>query len=353
VPPSVPTVSVVGYGRFGAAFVRLCQAAGLSVRAFDPQAPIPDEIKAPSVADLVQGRRLVVVAVPMEALGPALEALSPNLSPSQVVCDVCSVKVMPTRVMAELWGSRQPWVATHPLFGPASLARGEQPLRVVVCPNTEHPSAVVEVEEFFGVLGCQTLSLSAEAHDREMALTHALVFFVAKAMLDVGVPPGSPYAPPSFQGMAKTIEAVRVDAGHLLPALHRFNPFAAAARHALLRALSVIDLALEATGPAPQGNDAATLGIPDLGQLSPELKETRELLDELDQELVALLARRAVLSKRAGRTKAALGVEVRDPARESNLLDARRRWATERGLNPDRVEDIFRSVLRFSRALQG
>ena len=352
--PSPPfSIALLGYGRFGQAFAHLCQGAGVSVWALDPDVQVPESLRASSLAELVSRARLVMVAVPLEKLEPALVALSDHVSPSQVVLDVGSVKVMPSNLMARLLGSAKPWVATHPLFGPASLSRGERPLRVVVCPNAAHPQAVTEVEEFFRAVGCQTLRLTAEAHDQEMALTHALTFFVAKGMLDVGVPSDSSHAPPSFQGMARSIEAVRVDAGHLLPAIHRFNPFAAAARRELLRALRAIDVALDTPSPEFPAREAASLAIPDLGALSPALKETRELIDELDQELVTLLARRAVLSRRAWGSKAALGVAVKDPGREATALEARRRWAEEQGLDPDAVEDIFQAILRSSRAVQG
>lgn len=352
-PSSPSSLALLGYGRFGQAFADLCRAAGVSVRAFDPHAPVLEELRAPSLTDLVAGATFVVLAVPLEGFESALTAVSSHLSPGQVVLDMGSVKVMPTEVMSRVLGSVQPWVATHPLFGPASLARGERPLRVVVCPSTVHPDAVTRVETLFRNLGCETLALSAEEHDREMALTHALTFFVAKGMLDVGVPTDASHAPPSFQGLARSIEAVRVDAGHLLPALHRFNPFAARARQDLLRALGDIDHALQARGPGLQPTDAASLAIPDLGDLSPALKETRELIDELDEELLAVLARRAVLSRRAGASKAALGAEVKDEAREAKVLETRRRWARERGLDPDDVARIFEAILRLSRSVQG
>jgi prephenate dehydrogenase len=212
---------------------------------------------------------------------------------------------------------------------------------------------VADVEELFLALGCEPTRLAPDEHDQEMALTHALAFFVAKGMLDVGVPEEPEHAPPSFLGMARSIEAVRVDAGHLLPALHRYNPYAAKARQRLLQALGAIDAALDKpAAKEPSGPTPVALSIPDLGALSPELKETRELIDEVDQELMALLARRAVLSERAGRTKVALGVGVQDVNREASLLEARRLWAKERGLDPEAVEEIFLAVLRFSRSVQ-
>jgi prephenate dehydrogenase len=80
--------------------------------------------------------------------------------------------------------------------------------------------------------------------------------------------------------------------------------------------------------------------------------ETRDLIDELDQDLVRLLARRAYLSKRAGSIKAIHGATIRDPARERSLLEQRKEWAREQDLEPDSVVDIFAAILRFSRALQ-
>ncbi len=98
---------------------------------------------------------------------------------------------------------------------------------------------------------------------------------------------------------------------------------------------------------------ATALDIPDLGSASPALGETRELIDEVDRELLALLARRGLLSRRAAAAKAELGMAVRDPRREAELLGARRRDAERAGLDPDAVGDIFEAILRFSRSLQG
>jgi prephenate dehydrogenase len=347
-------VSVLGYGRFGAALASLVRDAGMRVRALDPHAsiPLPAGEAAGSLAELVDAADVIVVAVPVPRMAEAFVALRPLLAPGQIVIDVGSVKIVPARAMAEVFGSAQPWVATHPLFGPSSLARGERPLRAVVCPNPLHPDAERRIVALFERIGCQVLEQDPEAHDRVMADTHALAFFIAKGMIDAGAPAGAPFTPPSFQGIAHTIEAVRSDAGHLFAALHLENPFAREARHRFLEALAAVDHSLE--GPAHEPDDlaASLLTIPDLGARSPELREARDLIDELDQELVTLLARRAELARRAARAKADLGEGVRDPAREVRLVRERRRWATELGLDPESVSQIFHAILRFSRRLQ-
>jgi prephenate dehydrogenase len=349
-------VAILGYGRFGRALCELCLEAGLSVRAYDPSAGVPTELAASSAIDLVQGADIVIIAVPVAAMRAALSQLAPHLAPTQLVVDVGSVKTVPIEAMGDLLGARVPHVGSHPLFGPTSLALGERPLRVVLCPNPLHPAAKDRASALYRRLGCEVIEQDPDAHDRAMADTHALAFFVAKGLLEVGAGQGVPFTPPSFQAIARTIESVRSDAGHLFLAIQRENPYAGASRRRLIDALSNIEEQLRhAKDPLPgerraQAFDA--LAIPGLGAASPDLRETRELIDELDREICDLLARRATLAERAGRAKADEGRGVLDPERERSLLSQRAAWAEERGLDPQAVRDVFEAVLRFSRSVQ-
>ena len=106
-------------------------------------------------------------------------------------------------------------------------------------------------------IGCEVIEQTAEGHDRVMAHTHALTFFVAKGMIDAGAGMEVPFAPPSFQAIARTIETVRSDAGHLFAAIARDNPFAAEARKQLVQALAAIDRALDAQAAAGARSDVA------------------------------------------------------------------------------------------------
>jgi prephenate dehydrogenase len=224
----------------------------------------------------------------------------------------------------------------------------ERPLRVVVCPNPLHPAATARARAFYERLGCWTLEQDPHAHDKAMADTHALAFFVAKGMLDAGVDTRVPFAPPSFQAIARTVEVVRGDAGHLFAAICADNPHAVDSRRRLLDALTAVNAALE-------GQDRELSIPPPVMTVpsSPELAETRDQIDELDRELVAMLARRAELSRRAMKAKQRLGQPLHDPTREASVLAARRGMAEERGLDGESIEDVFRAVLRFSRRVQG
>ena len=346
-------LAVLGYGRFGGALAELARSSGITVTAFDPAHAPPAEIAKPTANEAIFGANIVVLATPVSVLESALVAIAPLLTPEQLVLDVGSVKVGPTESLARVLGKKIPWTGTHPLFGPTSLALGERPLRVIVCPNDLHPTAASRARAFYESIGCDVLEESAEAHDRAMARTHALTFFLAKGVLDAfGSDPPPVFAPASFQGIARAIEAVRADAGHLFRTLQIDNPYAADTRRAILDALVHIDRAILAEPKTSTNAPSASLSIPDLGTKSPELRETRALIDDVDSQIVSLLKQRAELSKRAAAAKSTIGAATFDPAREAKLLEERRAWAGELGLPPEAVDDVFQAILRLSRSIQ-
>ncbi|VAX39427.1 hypothetical protein MNBD_PLANCTO03-269, partial [hydrothermal vent metagenome] len=249
-----PPLGILGFGHFGRTLGDLVQTAGRGWLAADPQAAVPADCRAEDARDLASRCRVILLCVPVPMFEAVLVDLRPTLSPDHLILDVGSVKVWPSEVMERVLGHEVPWCATHPLFGPVSLARHERPLRVVVCPNGQHPDTTARARGLYEMLGCEVAEQEADAHDRHMAETHALAFFVAKAMLDIEAGQGSEIITPSFRAMAQTVETVRGDAGHLFSLIHLGNPHAAEARQRLLEALHTIDAELrEATA---SGSDA-------------------------------------------------------------------------------------------------
>jgi len=349
---AIATVGIVGFGRFGRSLGELMAESGIDVRAFDPIAPVPGPMATASLAALVRASQVVVLAVPVPALEAVIAEAAAILTERQLVLDVASVKMKPVELFDRHLAGRVPWAATHPLFGPASLARRERPLRVVVCPNGRHPGAADAATRLYTRLGCQVRLQGADAHDREMARTHALGFLIAKAFIDLGIGSEPESVPPSFRGIAATIESVREDAGHLFRTILSDNPFAAEARRDFLDALARLDEEL-AHPPAPAAASAeAGFPIPDFGDRSPDLVEVRDLIDDVDRRLVDLLVQRHDLSRRAGHIKHRDGRPVRDPVREDALLEERAGWARGGGLDVDGTLQVFRAILDQSRSYQ-
>lgn len=343
-------IGIVGYGRFGAALATLLGERGHSWLGWDPMVRVPDEHAAADVDALLAQSDFIIVAVPVPTFEPVLRHLRPKLGARHQLMDVCSVKLGPCRFMDDLLGDEIGHVGSHPLFGPLSIARAE-PLRTVLCPSPRHPETTRQARLLFESLGSEVIEQDPASHDRFMALTHAMAFFIARGLLDLGVGGDLRWAPPSFAALAASIAAVRADAGHLFNAIQKENPFAAGTRQRLIEALTLIDQRLvEAPGDADTSTEP---GIPALEQPSPALSEVRQHIDELDRELIALLQRRCELSTRAGLAKRASGAPVLDPGREVEMLGQRGRWAEQGGLPADVVQAVFRQILALSRRAQG
>lgn len=83
-----------------------------------------------------------------------------------------------------------------------------------------------------------------------------------------------------------------------------------------------------------------------------DLDRLRAEIDRIDGEILERLGERRAVVERVAEIKRREGLPLYHPAREEDAISARRRQAGERGLDPDMVEDVFRRVLRSSRAAQ-
>ncbi len=91
----------------------------------------------------------------------------------------------------------------------------------------------------------------------------------------------------------------------------------------------------------------AAPGIPT--DSKPALESLRQQIDRIDQQLVDLLVQRGRVIQQVAEIKKQHDLPTFHPAREENLISARRSQATQAGLDPDYVEDLFRTMLRHSR----
>lgn len=80
------------------------------------------------------------------------------------------------------------------------------------------------------------------------------------------------------------------------------------------------------------------------------LTPIRQQIDQVDQQLIRLLAERLHLVAEVGKIKQQHGLPIYAPEREKAMIEARRQEAELQGLQPDLIEDILRRLMRESYA---
>jgi chorismate mutase/prephenate dehydrogenase len=83
-----------------------------------------------------------------------------------------------------------------------------------------------------------------------------------------------------------------------------------------------------------------------------KLNRLRGQIDDLDHQLIELLARRQTVVAEVVAFKKERQLSVYHPAREADMIDIRRHHGREVGLDPDYLEEIFRGIMRYSRSTQ-
>jgi prephenate dehydrogenase len=191
-------VALVGVGLIGGSFALALRRASLasSVIGVDRDAAALEraaalgviDTAAESVSEGVRGADLVLVAVPVRAVGPVLHDVALALEPAAVVTDVGSTKVEVMQTAHDELRTRYPrFVPGHPIAGrEASGVEAATPelfkgARVVLTPGPEaEPDAVELVRACWEAVGGRVTMLEAAVHDHIFAavshLPHLLSF---------------------------------------------------------------------------------------------------------------------------------------------------------------------------------
>lgn len=79
--------------------------------------------------------------------------------------------------------------------------------------------------------------------------------------------------------------------------------------------------------------------------MSRRLEELREEIDEIDRQLISLLARRMGLAREIARLKEERGMPLRDERREEEVVGRAREMARRLGLEPEVAETVMRVIV--------
>jgi prephenate dehydrogenase len=244
------TFGIVGYGHFGQ-FLASSLAQHGKVLAYDADDAklehATDGVRPASLAE-VAATDVVILAVPFSALAGVLREIRDLLARDTVVVDVVSTKERAGKLLEEILPADANLLATHPLFGPPSMARIEPGLRVVV--TAERGQAAAAFREFLEEqLGLEVVALSGEEHDRAMAYMQSLPFFIARALVSIDVlelKHRDDLAIPSFEKLAEIAFIEQQHTVDMFDTSQISNPYADEARRHFLSALQQLQAEIEA-----------------------------------------------------------------------------------------------------------
>ncbi len=89
-----------------------------------------------------------------------------------------------------------------------------------------------------------------------------------------------------------------------------------------------------------------------MADIEKALGQLRDEIDELDSQLVEILAKRRQVTSKVGALKSKVGMPIYAPDREASLIASRRLQAEEMGVDANLVEDILRRMMRDSYSSQ-
>ena len=154
---------VVGFGRTEANLKIALDRGLIDAYTFDP-------------AEAAQGTDCVLLAVPVQATGPAAQQFLPYLSPGCIVTDAGSVKAPVVTTLESLVPDSLPCVAAHPIAGTENAGAGaafetlfEGRLCVLTPTDKTNAEALARIRALWEGVGMRVEEMDPEVHDRILA----------------------------------------------------------------------------------------------------------------------------------------------------------------------------------------
>ncbi len=222
---NVTSVGIIGYGAFGAFLVTLLQkhVPHIELRVFSSRTPVDDTLFY-SLEDVCD-TDAVILCSPIHAYEETLRRIAPHIRPDTVLVDVATVKVYTTGLIKKLLPV-QPYLATHPMFGPESYSKQSNSLsnlRVVIA---EHSLSVPDIEAlttFLTSLGMQVVHMTSDEHDKQLATTLFLTHYIGQ-IVHLGEFERTDIDTVSFGYLMDAVDSVRHDSA-LFKDVFTYNPY--------------------------------------------------------------------------------------------------------------------------------
>ena len=203
-PAAFEQLGLIGCGLMGSSFALALRQAGLVKRVVGySKSPTTTEqarqlgiidVEAPSALLAASGADIVLLAVPVAAVGPTLKAIRHLVTPEMLVMDVGSTKADVVEAAREALRERiGSFVPAHPIAGAETSGPGRaradlyRDRQVVLTPIERTLTAQLQkARAVWEALGCSVRLMAPEAHDAALAavshLPHLLAFAAINAV---------------------------------------------------------------------------------------------------------------------------------------------------------------------------
>ena len=173
-------IGLIGYGAFGQLIVQhLGEQADFEI--YDPA--LND-----SSADRALSQPIVIFAIPAQELEGFLSTNSEHLHENSLFIDVCSVKVRPVSTILEHVPKNAQYIATHPMFGPATAADSLTGRKIMIHPVRVKDAVYRNFKAFLNSLELTIIETTPEEHDRKMAYVQGLSHYIGRIMQELDIP---------------------------------------------------------------------------------------------------------------------------------------------------------------------
>lgn len=188
---------------------------------------------------------VVVLAVPLGAYTEVLEQLAQHMPVDSLLVDVCSVKSLPAELINAHLPKHQNLLLCHPLFGPETYGNmADTPTMIIT--KAVGLRADVVARYCSDELGIAITHMTAEEHDKQMALVQGLTFFLARALSKLDITSIESHTP-SFRHIQNLVNLDEVQSQELFDTMEVGNPYAKAARQQLMQHLAETEAMIEHT----------------------------------------------------------------------------------------------------------
>jgi len=193
-------LALIGVGLIGSSIARAARAAGVvrsiaatarsgATRRRVAELGIADQVSETNAA-AVAGADLVIVCVPVGQCGAVAAEIGAHLKPGAIVSDVGSVKGSVIKDMSPHLPAGVHFVPAHPVAGTEHSGpdAGFAELFVnrwciLTPPEGADPQAVERLAAFWGALGANVETMSAEHHDLVLAITSHVPHLIAYSIV--------------------------------------------------------------------------------------------------------------------------------------------------------------------------